>query len=87
MLDKLVLDKYLWALPYEMKKMVSMQNPQSLEELLTAVEIHQNTQDLLRGARAKKGFECYRGWQSLCKHGVACKRDMGCVSGGTLFPI
>lgn len=32
-----------------------MQNPQSLEELLTAVETHQNTQDLLRGARAKRG--------------------------------
>nr|XP_029500708.1 uncharacterized protein LOC115116365 [Oncorhynchus nerka] len=55
MLDKLVLDKYLRALPYEMKKMVRMQNPQSLEELLTVVEIHQNTQDLLRAARAEKG--------------------------------
>lgn len=55
MLDKLVLDKYLRALPYEMKKTVSMQNPQSLEGLLTAVEIHQNTQDLLRGARAERG--------------------------------
>jgi hypothetical protein len=53
--DKVVLDKYFRALPYEMKKTVNMQNPQSPEELLTAVEIHQNTQDLLRGARAERG--------------------------------
>ena len=35
------------ALPYEMKS-ESMQNPQRLEELLTVVETHQNTQDLLK---------------------------------------
>jgi hypothetical protein len=45
MLDQLILDKYLRALPYEMKKTVSMQNPKSLEELLTVVEIHQNTRN------------------------------------------
>ena len=55
MLDKLFPDKYLRVLPYEMKKTVSMQNPQTLEELLTVVEIHQNTRDLLRGARVERG--------------------------------
>ena len=51
---KVVLDRYLRALPSEMKAAASMQINQSLEELLTAVEIHQNTQDLLKGSRAEK---------------------------------
>lgn len=37
-IDKVFLDWYLEALPYEMRKAASMQNPQTLEDLLTAVK-------------------------------------------------
>ena len=50
-----------------------MQNPQSLEELLTAVEIHQNTQDLLRGETNTKRGEELKG--SRTEPAEAVKRE------------
>ena len=50
-LDKVVLDRFLRALPHNMKRAASLCVPQTLEGLLEAVEMHHNTQALLSGSR------------------------------------
>ncbi|KAK6312340.1 hypothetical protein J4Q44_G00180040 [Coregonus suidteri] len=53
LLDKVVLDRFVRALLHDMKRAASLFAPQTLQDLLEAVETLQNTQALLRGSRDK----------------------------------
>ena len=48
-LDKVVLDRFLWLLAHNMKRAAT------LEVLLEAVETHQHTEALMSGSRAELG--------------------------------
>lgn len=59
-LNKVVPDRFLRALPHDMKRAASLCAPQTLEGLLEAVETHHNTQALLSGSRDESAI-CPRG--------------------------
>jgi hypothetical protein len=49
------MDRFLSALPHNMKRAVSLCKPQTVEDPLEAMEAHQNTEALLKGSRVDSG--------------------------------
>lgn len=52
--ERLVVDRYLRALPYKMKEVASQANPQTSDQLVALVERHQVTSALLKPSRSER---------------------------------
>ena len=53
-IERVIMDRFLRALPYEAKKLACQSNPQSAEQLVALVEGHQAAQAVLRTSRSEK---------------------------------
>ena len=53
-IERVIMDRFLRALPYEAKKLACQSNPQSAEQLVALVEGHQAAQAVLRTSRSGK---------------------------------